>query len=266
MFKKSFFLQNPLKLQLLLLCTCFCNFSNASEGAFFNSNGVNIYYQDSGGDQLPVVLLHGYTMSSGMWYESGIADKLTQDLRVISIDLRGHGESDKPLTPDNYGPQLGLDVIRLLEHLDLTKAHMIGYSMGAFVVGRLLVTHPEKILSATLCSGYFPIKSEQEEEFNESTARAMESHGKQALASVARGWTDDAVTEEQVANISVPLRAVFGSEEINDYYYSQKSLLEKPKRALPVLIIEGADHDSNKAAVLHPAFLSAAKELINSTN
>lgn len=261
-----FMLKSIQIMSLCFLCVSFSSYSKTIDDSFFKSNGINIHYVDTGGEGMPVVLIHGYTMSLDMWYESEIVEKLSKNYRVITVDLRGHGKSDKPATPLDYGPNVGLDVINLLKHLEIPKAHMIGYSMGAFVVGRLLVTHPEKILSATLGSGSFPIASEDEEEFQESTARGMEAHGNQSLASVARGWAYDAVTKEQITKITVPMRAVFGSEEINSFYYKQKELIETVKSALPILVIDGTDHDSDKAAILHPDFLTAAIELISSIN
>ena len=155
-----------------------------------------------------------------------------------------------------------MDVIALLDYLKLDEAHMVGYSMGAFVVGRLLVTHAERIVSATFCSGGFPVSSDDEKAFQEMTAQQMEEDGEDVFASIARGWALDAVSEKQIGEIDVPLMAVFGSEELNIETKLQIRLLELPKSSRPVMIIQGADHDSEKAAVLHPAFLTAVKSFI----
>lgn len=89
-------------------------------------------------------------------------------------------------------------------------------------------------------------------------------HGDIHLASVARGWAYDAVSLEQISNVSVPMQAVFGSEEQGEFYSAQRVLLERPSSSRPIIVIEGADHDSENAAVLSPEFLSAAKSLIKS--
>lgn len=240
--------------------------SSTAKELYFSSDGIQIHYKDSSSNAYPLVLLHGYSMNMDMWYEKGIATELAKDYRVIALDLRGHGASDKPKSLEAYGPKMGQDVINLLDHLNIDKAHMIGYSMGAFIVGRLLVTHPSRISSATLASGSFPVSNEEEEIFQRETAKHMEEEGEVALANVARGWAFDAVTEAQISRVVTPIQAVFGSEEEGDFVELQKKLLKLPSNALPTLIIEGADHDSEKAAVLQPAFLEAAKKLMSSAS
>jgi len=230
----------------------------------FMSDGLEIFYTDTKGNGETIVLIHGYSMSSSMWHEIGAVKELSKTNRVISLDCRGHGKSDKPELPTDYGPKVGIDVINLLNHLEIEKAHMVGYSMGAFVVGRLVVTHPKRINTAVLGSGFFPVSDQEEFLFHEETALDMETHGERALAAVARGWKLDSVTDEEIANIKVPVQAIFGSEEINSFFESQKARLMMPRSNLPIVIIEGADHDSSKAAVLHPKFLETVKTIVAS--
>jgi pimeloyl-ACP methyl ester carboxylesterase len=246
--------------------------SNAlANNLFFDSEGVNIRYKDFGAGK-PIVLLHGYTMNSNMWDNSLLLKTLSKSHRVITIDLRGHGLSDKPSDPKEYGPKVGKDVIRLLDHLNIPKAHLVGFSMGAYVTGRLLVTHPNRIISATLGSGFFPFSDKEEELFAEENAIHMEDQAQKStgdkkmsligLAAVARGWKYDAVTDKQVSEIKVPMQAIFGSEELNEFFTSQKNRLTLPASALPIVIIKGADHDSEKAAVLRSEFTESVEKII----
>jgi pimeloyl-ACP methyl ester carboxylesterase len=242
---------------------------------FFGSEGVNIHYKDVGVGK-PIVLLHGYTMDSNMWNNSLLLKSLSKSHRVITIDLRGHGLSDKPSDPKAYGPKVGGDVIRLLDHLNISKAHLVGYSMGAYVVGRLLVSHPGRIVSATLGSGFFPFSDKEEALFAEENAIHMEEQAQKSagdkkmnlmgLAAVARGWKYDAVTDKQVSEIKVPMQAIFGSEERNNFFESQKYRLNLPASALPIVIIKDADHDSRKAAVLRAEFTQAVEKIIKLTS
>ena len=239
----------------------------SSENLFaetFMSDDLEIYYTDSKGQGETIVLIHGYSMSSSMWHEIGAVEELSKSNRVIAIDCRGHGKSEKPEVPTEYGPKVGADVINLLNHLEIDKAHMVGYSMGAFVVGRLVVTHPNRISTAVLGSGFFPVDDKEEFLFHEKTALDMESHGENALAAVARGWKLDSVSDEEISNIIVPIQAIFGSEEINSFFESQKHRLMMPRSDLPIVIIDGADHDSSKAAVLHPQFLETVQMVVAS--
>lgn len=233
---------------------------------YYQSDGERIYYTDSKVGEPVIVLLHGFTMDSSMWHHSGIVSELSTVGRVIALDSRGHGKSSKPESVDDYGPQLGKDVINLLEHLEVKKAHLVGYSMGAYIVARLLVSNPEKIQTAVLASGFFPTNDKQELLFQEATAKDMEAHGELALAAVARGWKNDTVSDRQIAKVTVPFQAIFGSEEINPFLTRQKSRLLLSPGAMPVVVIQGADHDSTKAAVLHPQLLSTVKNMVSGGN
>ena len=88
-----------------------------------------------------------------IWASNGIFQDLSRDHRVIAFDLRGHGESGKPHDPARYGREMALDIIRLLDHLGIRRAHVVGYSLGAILASQLLTLHPERFLSATLIGG-----------------------------------------------------------------------------------------------------------------
>ncbi|GAA6152739.1 alpha/beta fold hydrolase [Pseudoteredinibacter isoporae] len=241
-------------------------FSFAARAEYFHSNGVDIFYSDSKGKGEPLVLIHGFSMDSSMWHDTDIATKLAGKFRVITLDCRGHGKSGKPENTAAYGPQVGLDVIKLLDHLGIEHAHMAGYSMGAFVLGRLLVTHPHRLQTAVLVSGGFPSDSEEELAFQQDVARDMEAHGEKALAAVARAWKEDAVSDAQIERIQVAVQGVFGSKEIDEHFDTIKTRLELPEKARPVIVIPGADHDSQNAAVLQPEFIEIVSAFAGRTS
>src|SRR5262245_42949024 len=104
---------------------------------FFNSSGVQIRYVDQGSGE-PVLLIHGYTLSiETNWIEPRIFQSLAKDHRVIAFDLRGHGKSGKPYDPTSYGREMEQDAIRLLDHLGIRRAHVVGYSLGAIITAKL---------------------------------------------------------------------------------------------------------------------------------
>jgi len=80
-----------------------------------------------------------------MWFTTGIAPALAKNHRVVAIDNRNHGESDKP-QPNGTG--LAQDVIELMDHLKIQKAHIHGYSMGGGMVGQLLALIPDRFITA----------------------------------------------------------------------------------------------------------------------
>jgi len=107
------------------------------EDQFFNSAGVRIHYTIDGKGE-PVILIHGYAVSiASNWGTPGIIKGLSDGYQVIAIDNRGHGQSDKPHDVDSYGNKMVDDVIRLMDHLKLKKAHVVGYSMGGLLTEAL---------------------------------------------------------------------------------------------------------------------------------
>ena len=98
---------------------------------FFDSNGVRIRYVEQG--QGPaIVLMHGYTGTLDRHFiANGVFANFAKDYRVIAMDLRGHGKSDKPHDPNAYGETMAGDVVRLLDHVKIPRAHVLGYLLGA---------------------------------------------------------------------------------------------------------------------------------------
>src|SRR5581483_9974765 len=87
----------------------------APQSRSFQSDGVKIHFTDQGSGE-PVVVLHGYAMSIARMESAGIVSALANaGYRVLAVDARGHGESDKPHDPAAYGPQMARDVVRLLD-------------------------------------------------------------------------------------------------------------------------------------------------------
>lgn len=114
---------------------------------FTTSDNIKIHYMTLGDSGSHVMLIHGYTGSAeGNWFRNGIAELLAKNHRVVAIDCRNHGRSDKP-TP--RGPGIPSDVIELMDHLKIEKAHIHGYSMGGSITGRLLAEHPDRMITAS---------------------------------------------------------------------------------------------------------------------
>lgn len=121
---------------------------------FTTSDGIKIHYMTLGDSGSPVILIHGYTGSAeGNWFRNGIAELLAKNHRVIAIDCRNHGRSDKP---QPNGPGKAEDVIELMDHLKIQKAHIHGYSMGGFITGSLLATHPDRFITAAFGGSGIP--------------------------------------------------------------------------------------------------------------
>ena len=120
-----------------------------TKGSTFDSNGVRLHYTIEGEGE-PVVLLHGFAVNADInWRLPGITRELAKDFTVISMDQRGHDLSGKPADPRKNGREMVVDVWRLLDHLGIERAHVVGYSLGGAVTLKLAATHPERLLTAS---------------------------------------------------------------------------------------------------------------------
>jgi pimeloyl-ACP methyl ester carboxylesterase len=121
--------------------------SSTSQSGFFTaSDGVKIHYLTAGTTGSWVVLIHGYSDSAErMWFRTGLAPALAKNHRVVAIDNRNHGQSDKPQAG---GPGRAQDVIELMDHLKIPRAHIHGYSMGGAFTGQLLALIPARFITA----------------------------------------------------------------------------------------------------------------------
>ncbi|AIE87341.1 hydrolase [Fimbriimonas ginsengisoli Gsoil 348] len=135
---------------MVFACSALTGVARADDDVF-DSNGVKIRYVTAGEGEA-VVLIHGWMGDSSMWGRDAAGNtKLdttgSKGFQIIALDCRGHGKSDKPHDASKYGAEMAADVVRLLDHLKIKKAHLIGYSMGAFIAGKVAATHPDRVLS-----------------------------------------------------------------------------------------------------------------------
>ncbi len=200
-----------------------------TDGYFQTSDGVRIHYLEAGKEHAtgaPVILIHGYTgTAQGNWFANGIADALAARHWVVAIDCRGHGQSDKPHDPKRYGPRMTEDVIELMDHLKIAKAHVHGYSMGGMITGQLLAKHPERFLTAAFGgSGVPEVDAKHKAEVpadkpgpdpKEAEAsqklRHIPSRDDEALAAV-RGypWKPEERAQIDLTKIKIPVLAING--------------------------------------------------------
>ncbi|CCF19772.1 putative hydrolase [Pseudorhizobium banfieldiae] len=120
----------------------------------FRHNRLDLYYLDEGDPAgAPVLLIHGFASSALVnWVHPGWVKTLGEaGYRVIAIDNRGHGLSDKPRDPEAYRPWvMAEDAVALLDHLRIPEAHVMGYSMGARISVFLALAHPHRVRSLVL--------------------------------------------------------------------------------------------------------------------
>ncbi len=201
----------------------------AAESQFFDAKGVKIHFLIEGTGE-PVVLIHGLDSSARInWQMPGTIDALARDHQVIAIDLPGYGESDKPADPAAYGEQWVDDVILLLDHLNIRKAHIVGYSMGGMVALKLIAEHPERVISGTLGgAGWL-----REDSVLQKIWTHMRTPG-------ARSITELALTADQLKAIRIPVEILVGDRDPMKKLYVEP--LESVRSDWRVIEIEGAGH------------------------
>jgi pimeloyl-ACP methyl ester carboxylesterase len=111
---------------------------------YVDVNGVHMYYELHG-HGTPVVLLHGGMLTIDLSF-AGLIPTLARTHLAIGVELQGHGRTgdiDRAITP----AALASDVVGLLDHLGIDRAHVLGHSMGAAVALELAVNHPTRVRS-----------------------------------------------------------------------------------------------------------------------
>jgi pimeloyl-ACP methyl ester carboxylesterase len=226
----------------------------------FAHGDVEIAYLDQGqGD--PIVLIHGFASNREVnWIYPGWVATLTDaGRRVIAADNRGHGQSTKLYDPQDYRTaKMAEDIRALLDHLDIARADVMGYSMGARITAYLAAAHPSRVRSAIL--GGLGYKLIDGAGLPEDIADALEAPAladvtdpmgrtfrafadqtksdRRALAACIRG-SRETMTVDEVAAIDMPaLIAVGGKDDVAGPADRLAAIMPDAR----VLDIPGRDH------------------------
>ncbi|WP_064842754.1 alpha/beta fold hydrolase [Rhizobium phaseoli] len=120
----------------------------------FTHDGLRLAFFDEGDPSgVPVLLIHGFASTANVnWVNPGWLKTLGDaGYRVIAIDNRGHGASDKPHDAEAYRPWvMAADAIALLDHLGIAEANLTGYSMGARISVFAALANPHRVRSLVL--------------------------------------------------------------------------------------------------------------------
>jgi pimeloyl-ACP methyl ester carboxylesterase len=190
----------------------------AVENQYFDSDGVRLRYI-VGGEGETVVLLHGFSGSAeGLYVEPGTFGALVEaGFRVVALDQRGHGNSDKPHGPDDYGLEMVEDVRRLLDHLHVDKVHLAGYSMGSKVANTFRERYPERLYSIVLGGYGWPWRSSRvtlaEARERLSTRMVLPGNDLDALAAVSAASYDLTPSVADLESNRIPALAIIGADD-----------------------------------------------------
>ncbi len=234
---------------------------------FFDSAGVKIRYVVAGKGE-PVVLIHGFSGNLELQWQQvpklfgqpDLLHTLAKDYQVIAFDCRGHGKSDKSEDPKAYGREMAEDVVRLLDHLKIKKAHLVGYSMGGKIVLKVIADHPDRVLTATL-GGSAGVQMDDDLTRYDDRAGQYEKSGQKVLAAVSRSYLALAVSAEKLKANQVPVLALYGSKD-SEQVIQDIHKLEKRLARVQVVVVEGATHLN---APGRPEFLKSLQSFLAQT-
>lgn len=243
---------------------------------------------------MPVVLIHGFTGSYARhWEAPGVIQALdAAGYRVIAMDCRGHGESGKPHDARQYGLEMVGDVIRLVDHLKIDRAHVVGYSMGGAIASQLLVRQPRRLITVTLLGAgwegddlgtltaqFAALADGFDKKDASPLIRAVTSAGQngptadeiaalnaslfarndaEALAAAARGLLPlYQISADSLRAVSLPVLGIVGEQDV--FNLESVKRMAGVVRGMEVVRLPGATHASSVRPAAEPlvAFLNA---------
>jgi pimeloyl-ACP methyl ester carboxylesterase len=252
---------------------------------FRTTDGWTLHYATLGEAGSPVILIHGSGGAAETWLENGIAHLLAEDHRVIVPDMRGHGRSENPRDGD-----MPLDVIELMDHLNIERAHVHGFSMGGGIVAQLMARVPERLITASFggsgvretdewaayvppdAEGTSPVAAEAGRIYRERLASRTEAEPTEAevrrLAAMEAGeWTAPARpgpqrVELELRSVSFPVLAIVG--EYDQFYERTHRLWREVPNFQSIMLPQRGHLDSYYPGVIHDAYLYGLQTFIRS--
>jgi pimeloyl-ACP methyl ester carboxylesterase len=241
---------------------------------FTTFDGIELAYEDEG-DGAPVVLLHGFAADTNVnFVRAGVLDRLLDEgYRVIALDARGHGLSDKPHDPSAYADDaMCRDAGALLDHLGLEACCVVGYSMGAATALRLAIVDERPRALALLGAGENLVDPDGSVERRAALAQGFGTGPVDSLPSrvqafrtmadsihcdiaalgafLAAPWPD---TAADLAGVTVPVLVVCGAddEEVGD----PRALVDRLPDAT-LATVPGDHFTANSRPELHEALVT----------
>lgn len=214
-----------------------------------------LYYEMQGAGE-PLIFVHGHSLDSRMWREqvAAFADRY----RVVTYDARGYGRSSKQ-REDLLFTHCD-DLVSLMDALGIEKAHLVGLSMGGFIVGDLLAMYPERALTATLCEGHIrstpsinhPMTDAERQEKQRSIdavhAEGMEAYKARWFANLMHGGSAAERMREPLWEMVDAWDGWQATHHEVHCYYAREAMdtLRRRQPLVPTLFIEG--HRPNREA------------------
>lgn len=235
-----------ISLFLSLSCSTYC-FSKC--GYITVTAGGKIFYEEQGKGE-PLILLHGHSLDHRMWNLQ--FDEFARYYRTIRLDFRGYGRSSEQ--PESFQFCHVDDLITLMDSLNISRAHVVGLSMGAFIAGDLLAMYPERLLCCTLASGSIrgslgpsmPMDTKEhakrEKEIEQLLAKGVDNMKKEWLETLVKGGGSKRNTMRKPLQRMIEDWTAWQplNKEARLYYGKDAwKMLEERQPDVPVLMLRG---------------------------
>jgi pimeloyl-ACP methyl ester carboxylesterase len=232
--------------------------------SFFDFDGCQLHYEDYG-HGAPLLLVHGLGSSTLDWEEQTAV--LAAHYRVIAIDLRGHGRSEKPV--EHYSiAGFAEDVAALIEHLKLESVHIVGISMGGMIGFQLGVDRPELLRSLTIVNSGPEVKAKS---FNDCVqiAKRWSFSRLLSLETIAKGLGKLLFPKPEQVELRLKIERRWPRNDKRAYLSSLDAIIGWGVRdrlstiTCPVLVISGdRDYTSVASKEAYVAELSDARLVV----
>ena len=258
-----------------------------AQDKFFDSNGVRIRYVEQGVGE-PVVLVHGQGGSLDSWRDSGAIDALSKHYRVVALDQRGFGKSDKPHEPSAYGSQMGEDIsYRLLgtSRCQARPYRRVFHGRARHIVAPRQSARTVDHRDARRVGTYYVDTPEQRRRFEEQAKQAQSGLSVEAVKQRNPGWTDAQaatyiaklqsandflaiaanyrgtsglfISEKALGITKVPVLHVVGSLETN--MAESRHFIDTVLRSAEFVIVSNANHNE---AMRRKEFVEAVESFL----
>ena len=193
-------------------------------------NGITITYNDRG-TGLPLVFLHAFPLNRSMWAQQ--EDALCSQFRIITIDLRGHGESDAPLWRYTL-EQFADDVCALLDRLSIQQAIFTGLSMGGYILFAFYRKYATRVKGLILADTKGQADTAEGKEGRFQMAQTAYKKGPSAIADIMLPKLLSPATIQTNPDLVRQVRAMIEGNQISGIVGDLMAMAERPD-SIPLL-------------------------------